>query len=100
MQLGTARQLPPVNLHLAADPLAVVPAKAGTHTLQQGDVAGPAITETLVVMGPRPRGDDSGEAGDDSGGGGDGAEDDKTRLHLARRRHPWPCLQRTNALGE
>ena len=34
--------------------------KAGTHTLQQGDVAGPAITETLVVMGPRLREDDSG----------------------------------------
>jgi hypothetical protein len=39
---------------------AVVPAQAGTHTPQQGDVAGPAITETLVVMGPRLRGDDSG----------------------------------------
>jgi len=37
----------------------VVPAKAGTHTPQQGGVAGPAITETLVVMGPRLRGDDS-----------------------------------------
>ena len=30
------------------------------QTPQQGDVAGPAITETLVVMGPRLRGDDSG----------------------------------------
>ena len=39
---------------------AVVPAQAGTHTPQRGDVAGPAITETLVVMGPRLRGDDSG----------------------------------------
>src|SRR6266545_3625294 len=28
------------------------------HTPQQGDVAGSAITETLVVMGPRLRGDD------------------------------------------
>src|SRR5205823_12353612 len=35
-------------------------AQAGTHTPQQGDVAGPAITETSVVMGPRLRGDDSG----------------------------------------
>ena len=42
------------------DPATVVPAQAGTHTPQQGDVAGPAITETLVVMGPRLRGDDSG----------------------------------------
>jgi hypothetical protein len=35
-------------------------AQAGTDTPQQGDVAKPAITETLVVMGPRLRGDDSG----------------------------------------
>jgi hypothetical protein len=34
--------------------------QAGTHTPQQTDVAGPAITELLVVMGPRLRGDDSG----------------------------------------
>src|SRR5690349_17268035 len=39
---------------------AVVPAQAGTHTPQQGDVAGPVTTEALVVMGPRLRGDDSG----------------------------------------
>src|SRR5262249_14154434 len=38
---------------------AVVPAKAGTHTPQQGDVEGPAVIETLVVMGPRFRGDDT-----------------------------------------
>jgi hypothetical protein len=30
------------------------------HTPQRGDVAGPAMTETFVVMGPRLRGDDSG----------------------------------------
>jgi len=42
-------------------PSAVVPAQAGTHTPQQRDVAGAAIIETLVVMGPRLRGDDSGE---------------------------------------
>ena len=34
--------------------------QAGTHTPQQGDVAGPVITETLVVIGPRLRGDDGG----------------------------------------
>jgi hypothetical protein len=39
---------------------AVVPAQAGTYTLQRVDVALPEITETLVVMGPRLRGDDSG----------------------------------------
>ena len=39
---------------------AVVPAQAGTHTPQQGDVARPAMTETLVAMGPRLRGDDNG----------------------------------------
>ena len=38
------------------------PGQAGTHTPQRGDVAGPAITETFVVMGPRLRGDDSGES--------------------------------------
>jgi len=38
----------------------VVPAQAGTHTPQQGDMARPAITETLVVMGPCLRGDDGG----------------------------------------
>src|SRR5262245_38969866 len=42
------------------DDPAVVPAQAGTHTPQHRDVAGPAITETMVVMGPRLRGDDSG----------------------------------------
>jgi hypothetical protein len=38
--------------------LAVVPAKAGTRTPQQGDVEGPTTSETLVITGPRLRGDD------------------------------------------
>jgi len=37
----------------------VVPAQAGTHTPQRGEVARPAMTETFVVMGPRLRGDDA-----------------------------------------
>src|SRR5215467_13045602 len=36
----------------------VVPAQAGTNTPQQSEVAALTITETLVVMGPRLRGDD------------------------------------------
>jgi hypothetical protein len=36
------------------------PAQAGTHTPQRGDGAGPGATETLVVMGPRLRADDTG----------------------------------------
>jgi hypothetical protein len=39
---------------------AVVPAQAGTHTPRQSNVAGSAITDILVVMGPRLRGDDNG----------------------------------------
>src|SRR5262245_11786153 len=44
----------------ASEMCACPSAQAGTHTPQQGDVAGLAITEALVVMGPRLRGDDSG----------------------------------------
>src|SRR5215831_21000787 len=42
----------------SAELSAVVPAQAGTHTPQQGDVAGD--NRNLGVMGPRLRGDDSG----------------------------------------
>src|SRR3954447_2961355 len=51
----------PLPLEDVTQPLStVVPAKAGTHTPQPIDVAALTITETLVVMGPRLRGDDSG----------------------------------------